>query len=159
MSHTVQIGQPVPDFKLPSSNGGETALHDLRGRKVVIYFYPKDNTPGCTQESCDFRDYHGDFEKYGATVIGISPDDLKSHAKFITKHSLPFELLADTEQKVSELFGVWQLKKLYGKEYFGVVRSTFLIDEQGQLAREWRSVKVAGHTDEVLTAVRELGQA
>lgn len=150
------IGQPVPDFSLPASNGGTVSLSDFRGRKVVLYFYPKDMTPGCTQESCDFRDYNPQIEASGAVILGISPDDLKSHGKFIEKHSLPFLLLADAEHQVCELFGVWKLKKNYGKEYMGVERSTFLIDQDGKLAREWRKVKVAGHAAEVLEAVKEL---
>ncbi len=153
----VQVGQAVPDFTLPASGGQDVRLSDCRGKKVVIYFYPKDMTPGCTQESCDFRDYHGDFATHNAVVLGISPDDLKSHAKFIEKHSLPFTLLSDTEHKVADLFGVWQLKKMYGREYYGIVRSTFLIDEEGKLAKEWRNVKVKEHTTEVLEAVRTLG--
>ncbi|WCR25184.1 thioredoxin-dependent thiol peroxidase [Paenibacillus thiaminolyticus] len=156
-SDQVQLGQAVPDFTLPSSTGDNISLRDYAGKKVVLYFYPKDMTPGCTQEACDFRDYHGDFEKYNAVVLGISPDTVKSHEKFIEKHGLPFPLLADTEHAVANLFGVWQLKKMYGKEYYGIVRSTFLIDGEGKLAKEWRKVKVKGHTEEVLEAVRELG--
>lgn len=155
-STQVELGQAVPDFTLPASTGQDVKLSDYRGKKVVIYFYPKDMTPGCTQESCDFRDYHGDFDKHGAVVLGISPDPIKSHTKFIEKHSLPFTLLSDTEHEAAELFGVWQLKKMYGREYYGIVRSTFLIDEAGKLVKEWRSVKVKGHTEEVLEAVREL---
>lgn len=153
----VQIGQTVPDFTLPGSNGKDVSLSDFRGKKVVLYFYPKDMTPGCTTESCDFRDYHSGFEELNAVVLGISPDDLTSHDKFIEKHNLPFVLLADEEQKVSELFGVWKLKKMYGKEFMGIERSTFLIDEEGKLANQWRKVKVDGHVQEVLEAVRELG--
>ncbi|EPY06794.1 alkyl hydroperoxide reductase/ Thiol specific antioxidant/ Mal allergen [Paenibacillus alvei TS-15] len=155
-STQVELGQVIPDFTLPASTGQDVKLCDYRGKKVVIYFYPKDMTPGCTQESCDFRDYHGDFEKHGVVVLGISPDPIKSHTKFIEKHSLPFTLLSDTEHEVADLFGVWQLKKMYGREYYGIVRSTFLIDEEGKLIKEWRSVKVKGHTNEVLEAVREL---
>ena len=155
-STQVELGQVIPDFTLPASTGQDVKLSDYRGKKVVIYFYPKDMTPGCTQESCDFRDYHGDFEKHGVVVLGISPDPIKSHTKFIEKHSLPFMLLSDTEHEVADLFGVWQLKKMYGREYYGIVRSTFLIDEEGKLIKEWRSVKVKGHTNEVLEAVREL---
>lgn len=154
MTEALPIGQAVPNFTLPGSNGQEVSLADYRGKKVVIYFYPKDMTPGCTQESCDFRDYHGDFEKFNTVVIGISPDPLKSHTKFIEKHQLPFTLLSDEEHQVAELFGVWQLKKNYGKEYMGIVRSTFLIDEEGKLMQEWRSVRVKGHTEEVLEAVK-----
>lgn len=154
VTEALHIGQAVPNFTLPASNGQDVSLADYRGKKVVIYFYPKDMTPGCTQESCDFRDYHGDFEKYNTVVLGISPDPLKSHAKFIEKHQLPFTLLSDENHQAAELFGVWQLKKNFGKEYMGIVRSTFLIDEEGKLVQEWRSVKVKGHTEEVLAAVR-----
>ncbi|MBD8500827.1 thioredoxin-dependent thiol peroxidase [Paenibacillus arenosi] len=153
MTEQAQLGQQI-DFTLPASNGEQVSLQDYRGKKVVIYFYPKDMTPGCTQESCDFRDYHGDFEKYNTVVLGISPDDLKSHNKFVAKHELPFLLLSDTEQTVAEQFGVWQLKKMYGREYYGIVRSTFLVDEEGRLVREWRNVKVNGHTQDVLEAVQ-----
>lgn len=144
------------DFKLPASNGSEVALSDYLGRNVVLYFYPKDNTPGCTTESCDFRDYNSQFEQRNTVVLGISPDDLKSHDKFIKKFELPFLLLADTEQVVSNQFGVWTLKKMYGKEYFGVERSTFLINAQGEIVKEWRKVKVDGHVQEVLEAVKGL---
>jgi peroxiredoxin Q/BCP len=144
------------DFTLHASNGQQVSLSDYRGKNVVLYFYPKDMTPGCTTESCDFRDYNGEFEKLNAIVLGVSPDDLKSHTKFINKYELPFLLLADTEQVVSNQFGVWQLKKMYGKEYMGVERSTFLINKDGEIVREWRKVKVDGHVQEVLEAVRAL---
>lgn len=144
------------DFKLHASNGHEIALSDYRGKNVVLYFYPKDMTPGCTTESCDFRDYNGQFEQLNTVVLGISPDDLKSHNKFIAKYELPFLLLADTEQIVSNQFGVWALKKMYGKEYFGIERSTFLINGDGEIVKEWRKVKVDGHVQEVLEAVKSL---
>lgn len=144
------------DFKLQASNGTEVSLSDYLGRNVVLYFYPKDNTPGCTTESCDFRDFSGQFEQLNTVVLGISPDDLKSHDKFIKKFELPFLLLADTEQVVSNQFGVWALKKMYGKEFFGIERSTFLINAQGEIVKEWRKVKVAGHVQEVLEAVKGL---
>jgi peroxiredoxin Q/BCP len=148
----VEVGQAVPDFTLPSSSGEEVSLQQFRGRKLIIYFYPADMTPTCTQESCDFRDAHPLFEDANATVLGISPDDLKSHHKFIDKYGLPFELLSDPDHTVCELFGVWQLKKLYGREYMGVVRSTFLIDEQGILIKEWRNIRIKNHTAKVLEA-------
>ncbi|MGG1311660.1 thioredoxin-dependent thiol peroxidase [Cohnella laeviribosi] len=150
----VQIGQPVPDFELPSSDGTLVRFSQFRGRKVVLYFYPKDMTPTCTQESCDFRDANASFGEANAVVLGISPDPVQSHAKFIAKHHLPFPLLADTDHKVAKMFGVWQEKKTFGKTYMGIVRSTFLIDEQGVLAKEWRNVKVKGHVEEVLAAAR-----
>lgn len=155
--HQVQIGQVVPDFRLPASVGEALALSDYRGRKVVIYFYPKNMTPACTQEACDFRDRSGQLQDLGAVVLGISGDPVKSHHRFIEKQNLPFPLLSDEDHEVCRLFGVWQLKKLYGREYEGIVRSTFLIDEQGVLVKEWRGVKVKGHADQVVEAVRALG--
>lgn len=151
----LSIGEPAPDFTLPASTGKNISLSDYRGKKVVLYFYPKDMTPTCTTESCDFRDYNGKFARAKAKVIGISPDEVKSHLKFIDKHELPFPLLADTEHNVCNLYGVWQEKSMYGRKYMGVVRSTFLIDEEGKLVREWRNVKVKGHVEEVLAAVKE----
>jgi peroxiredoxin Q/BCP len=156
MMSQVAVGQPVPDFTLPASNGKNVSLSDFRGKKVVVYFYPKDHTPTCTDEACSFRDYNGQFRDLNTEVLGISPDDLKSHDKFIAKHNLPFLLLADTEHKVCELFGVWKLKKMYGREYMGVERSTFLIDEQGKLVREWRKVRVKHHVQDVLDAVKAI---
>jgi peroxiredoxin Q/BCP len=153
----IKVGQAVPDFTLLSSSGEEVSLQQFRGRKLIIYFYPADMTPSCTQESCDFRDAHHLFGDAGAAVLGISPDGLSSHHKFIAKHGLPFELLSDPDHAVCELFGVWQLKKMYGKEYMGVVRSTFLIDEQGILFREWRKVRVKNHAAEVLEAAKAAG--
>lgn len=152
----MEIGQAAPDFTLPASNGESATLSDFLGKKVIVYFYPKDSTPACTQQACDFRDAYAALANKGAVVLGISPDPIKSHQRFIGKQELPFLLLSDTDHEVCELFDVWQLKKLYGKEYMGVVRSTFLIDEKGQLLREWRKVKVKGHVQQVLEAV-ELG--
>ncbi|MFD1884491.1 thioredoxin-dependent thiol peroxidase [Paenibacillus wenxiniae] len=150
----LQIGQPAPDFTLEASGGKEISLSDYRGRKVVLYFYPKDNTSSCTQEACDFRDSTAGYEQHGAVVLGVSPDSVKSHDKFTAKHELPFPLLADPDHAVAEAYGVWQLKKMYGKEYEGIVRSTFLIDEDGNLQQEWRNVKVKGHVDAVLEAIK-----
>ncbi|CAM3629203.1 thioredoxin-dependent thiol peroxidase [Marinicrinis lubricantis] len=152
----IEVGHVVPDFTLPASTGGTISLSDYKGKKVIIYFYPKDMTPGCTTESCDFRDYNGEFANLNTVVLGISADDLKSHGKFAEKYSLPFPLLSDEQHEVSELFGVWKLKKNFGKEYMGIERSTFLIDEEGKLVREWRSVKVENHVQEVLDAVKAL---
>ncbi|WP_336787468.1 peroxiredoxin [Paenibacillus sp. MMO-177] len=149
-----QVGQAVPDFTLPASTGGNISLSDYKGKKLVIYFYPKDNTPGCTVESCDFRDYNGQFKSYNTEVIGISPDDLASHDTFINDFQLPFPLLADTEHVASELFGVWKERSWNGETFMGIERSTFLIDENGVLAREWRGVSVDGHVLEVLEAVK-----
>lgn len=153
----LQLGQPAPDFTLEASGGNEISLSDYRGKKVVLYFYPKDNTTGCTQQACDFRDSTAGYEQYGAVVLGISPDSVTSHDKFAAKHELPFPLLSDPDHAVAEAYGVWQLKKMYGKEYEGIVRSTFLIDEEGNLQQEWRNVKVKGHIEKVLQAVQ--GQA
>lgn len=149
----LQIGQPVPEFTLEASGGQEISLSDYRGKKVVLYFYPKDSTPGCTQEACDFRDSSAAYEQKGAVVLGISPDPVKSHDKFAQKYELSFPLLSDPDHAVAEAFGVWQLKKMYGKEYEGIVRSTFLIDEEGILIKAWNKVKVKGHTEEVFAAL------
>ncbi|MFC5470814.1 peroxiredoxin [Cohnella suwonensis] len=151
----LEVGKPVPDFELPATNGngGVVRLGDYRGRKVVLYFYPKDSTPACTQESCDFRDASVAFGSENAAILGISANDLKSHDKFAKKYELPFPLLADTEHRVCELYGVWQEKQLYGRKYMGIVRSTFLIDENGLLAKEWRNLKVKGHVEEVRQAL------
>lgn len=148
-----QIGEPVPEFALPSSEGRTIALSEYRGRKVVLYFYPKNMTPACTQEACDFRDAHERILARGAAILGISLDPQASHAKFIAKNSLPFPLLSDEDHKVCEMFGVWQLKKLYGREYMGLVRSTFLIDEEGKLQAEWRNVRVKGHVAAILDEI------
>lgn len=149
----LSIGQEVPDFTLPASNGQEISLSQYRGQKIILYFYPKNMTPGCTQEACEFRDAHDQITAQGAVVLGISPDNLASHAKFIAKNELPFPLLSDEDHQVSEMFGVWQLKKLYGKEFMGIVRSTFLIDEQGVLVEEWRKVRVKGHVATALEGI------
>lgn len=151
----VHLFEKAPDFTLPAHDGTEVSLNEFRGRKVVIYFYPKNMTPACTTEACDFRDYSPLFAKYGAVVLGISGDKVASHDKFKAKYELPFPLLSDENHEVCRLFGVWQLKKLYGREYEGIVRSTFLIDEDGKLIREWRGVRVKGHVEQVLEAVEE----
>ncbi|MDF9844712.1 MULTISPECIES: thioredoxin-dependent thiol peroxidase [unclassified Paenibacillus] len=150
MTKPIEIGQQVPDFTLPASTGGDISLSQYLGRKVLLYFYPKNMTPACTQEACEFRDAHDEISARGAVLLGISPDSLASHGKFTEKNSLPFPLLSDEEHRVSEMFGVWQLKKLYGKEFMGIVRSTFLIDEQGKLAAEWRKIRVKGHVEMTL---------
>ncbi|WP_334076091.1 MULTISPECIES: thioredoxin-dependent thiol peroxidase [Paenibacillus] len=156
MENQVQPGQLVPDFTLPASGGGNITLSSLRGRKVVIYFYPKNMTPACTQEACDFRDRSGRLQELGAVVLGISGDPVKSHDRFREKQQLPFPLLSDEDHEVCRLFGVWQLKKLYGREYEGIVRSTFLIDEEGRLVQEWRGVRVKDHAERVVEAVQAL---
>jgi peroxiredoxin Q/BCP len=142
-------GKSVKDFSLPST-GGTFRLCDFRGSTVVLYFYPKDNTPGCTTEGLQFRDLHRKFTKAGAQVFGISRDSLKSHESFKAKMKFPFDLLSDAEEKACEQFGVMKMKSLYGRKYRGVERSTFVIDRNGALAREWRGVKVPGHAQEVL---------
>ena len=152
---TVAPGRKVPDFTLPATGGKPFKLSAAKGRKLVVYFYPKDNTSGCTQEGIDFRDLHAQFRKAGAEIVGVSPDSLASHEKFKAKYEFPFELLADTEKKACALFDVIKEKSMYGRKYMGVERSTFLIDDKGVLRREWRKVKVAGHAAEVLAAVRE----
>lgn len=150
----LEVGQPAPDFTLSDGSGQIISLSDLRGKKVVLYFYPKDMTPGCTQEACDFRDRHAEIEAAGAVLLGVSPDNAKSHQKFAAKYELPFRLLADTDTGLANAFGVWKEKSMYGRTYMGVERSTFLIDEEGKIARIWSKVKVSGHGDEVLAAVK-----
>jgi len=149
------IGKKIADFGLDST-AGAWRLKDASGAKLVIYFYPRDNTPGCTQESEAFRDLHAQFKKAKTVLIGISPDSVLSHQKFKTKFELPFELLADPERKVCTLFDVIKEKSLYGKKYMGVERSTFLLDEKGILRQEWRKVKVTGHAGSVLVAAQTL---
>jgi thioredoxin-dependent peroxiredoxin len=152
----VEIGKKAPAFKLPTDGGGTVALKDLKGQKVVLYFYPKDDTPGCTTEACGFRDALPDFSKVDAVVIGVSKDSVARHDKFKAKHDLPFTLAADEDGTVCEAYGTWIEKSLYGRKYMGIDRATFLIDEQGVLRGEWRKVKVKGHVDDVLAAARDL---
>ena len=153
------LGKPVRDFSLPSTGGGTFRLSEHRGKKLVLYFYPKDNTPGCTVEGSDFRDRHKDFVKAGAMVFGVSRDNMVSHEKFRQNLELPFDLIADTEEKLCHMFGVVKNKIMYGKKVKGIERSTFLIDAKGVLRAEWRGIKVAGHVDEVLKSVKELKKA
>lgn len=151
----VKIGSKVPDFTAAGTQGS-VSLSALAGTKVVIYFYPKDNTPGCTSEAGDFRDLHGDFVNAGATIFGVSRDSLRSHEGFRAKLGLPFDLLSDPDEALCELFGVMKMKNMYGKQVRGIERSTFLIDASGRLVREWRGVKVAQHATEVLEAARAI---
>lgn len=146
----------LPAFSLPGSDGKTWSRKDLSGKPVVLYFYPKDATPGCTTEACDFRDQHAGLLKLGITVLGVSPDNLTKHATFIAKQKLPFVLLADEEHVLADKLGVWGEKSLYGRTFMGIVRSTFLIGADGVILKEWRKVKVAGHATEVLTAAKEL---
>ena len=146
-------GDPAPDFALPSDDGRTIALKDLRGKKVVLYFYPNDDTPGCTKEACSFRDNLSRVTSKGAIVLGVSRDTLSSHGKFRDKYHLNFPLLADVDGRVTEAYGVWKEKSNYGRTYWGIERTTFLLDEKGVIARVWPKVKVEGHTDEVLAAL------
>jgi peroxiredoxin Q/BCP len=147
------IGTQAPSFALPSTSGATVSLADFAGRKVVLYFYPRDNTPGCTREACDFRDEHSALAKAGAVVLGVSSDSLKSHAGFRTKFALPFDLLVDEGNKVASAYHAYGEKLMYGKKVKGVIRSTFLIDERGKLAAVWSPVKVDGHVQAVLAAL------
>jgi peroxiredoxin Q/BCP len=149
-------GDQAPDFTLPTDGGGTLSLKQLRGKPVILYFYPKDDTSGCTAEACGFRDSLPDFSKASATVIGLSRDSAASHDKFKRKHGLTFPLAADVDGTVCEAYGTWVEKSLYGRKYMGIERATFLIDGKGAIRRIWRKVKVPGHVDEVLAAARAL---
>ncbi|MBM4765090.1 thioredoxin-dependent thiol peroxidase [Bacillus sp. B15-48] len=151
----VKLNEAAPDFELEASNGERVKLSDFPGKNVVLYFYPKDMTPGCTTEACDFRDHHQSFEDLNAVILGVSPDPITRHEKFIDKHGLPFLLLSDEDHKVAEAYDVWKLKKNFGKEYMGIERSTFIIDKQGKVAKEYRKVKVKGHVEDALNFIRE----
>jgi len=151
-----KIGSKIKDFSLPSSGGATWSSKDAAGRKLVIYFYPKDMTSGCTRESQDFRDLYGAFRKAGVDIVGVSRDSVKSHDKFTEKEKLPFPLLSDEDERLCKQFDVIHEKSLYGRKYLGVERSTFLLDGTGILRREWRKVKVPGHAEEVLEAAKSL---
>ena len=153
---SVEAGDKAPDFILPTDGNGSVSLKKLKGRKVILYFYPKDDTPGCTTQACGFRDNLRDFAKADAVVIGVSRDSVAAHDKFKKKFELPFPLAADLDGKVCEAYGTWIEKSMYGRKYMGVERSTFLIDGGGVLRQEWRKVKVPGHADEVLAAAKAL---
>jgi peroxiredoxin Q/BCP len=150
----VEEGKPAPDFELTSDSGESVKLSDLRGKPVVLYFYPKDDTPGCTTQACGIRDVYGELQQAGAVVLGVSPDDERSHVKFKEKYELPFTLLADTDHAVAEEYGVWGEKKYMGRTYMGVNRSTFVIDEAGNVKRVMHKVKPDTHADEVLETLR-----
>jgi peroxiredoxin Q/BCP len=146
----LKAGDKAPDFSLPSTDGSVVALKDLRGKKVVLYFYPKDDTPGCTKEACSFRDNLARVKRKGAVIYGVSADSVKAHQKFTEKFDLTFPLLSDETKEMINAYGVWQQKSFMGKKYMGIVRTTFIIDEQGKIAHIFPNVKVLGHTDEVL---------
>jgi peroxiredoxin Q/BCP len=150
----IEEGKPAPDFELSSDAGETVRLSELRGKPVVLYFYPKDDTPGCTAQACGIRDAYGEFEKEGAVVLGVSPDDERSHGKFRDKYDLPFTLLADTDHHVAERYGVWGEKKYRGRSYLGVKRWTFVIDADGNVKKVFPDVKPAEHTDNVLAVHR-----
>ena len=152
----IEVNQPVTDFEVAATGDQTIRLSDFRGRNVVLYFYPKDNTPGCTTEGQDFRDRMAEFEACDTVILGASRDGLKAHENFRAKHGFPFHLISDKDEALCNLFEVIKLKKLYGKEYLGIDRSTFLIDRDGILRRQWRGVKIKGHADEVLEAARNL---
>ena len=153
---SVTIGKPVSNCSLPATGNQEISLHDLHGKHLILYFYPKDNTPGCTQEGQDFRDMYKQFAAAGAEILGVSRDSVRSHENFKAKYEFPFHLLSDKDEVLCRQFDVIRQKKLYGREYMGVDRSTFLIDSAGVLRQEWRSVKVKGHAEAVLEAVKSL---
>jgi len=149
-------GTPAPDFTLLDQNGEETTLSKLKGSPVILYFYPKDDTSGCTKQACDFRDDYAEFQKAGARILGVSPDPVASHAKFAGKHELPFTLLADPEKTACQAYGVWKEKSMYGRKYMGVERTTFLIDAQGIVRQIFPKVKVTGHVEAVLKAIEAM---
>lgn len=158
MADWIEPGSKAPDFTLPSDDGGKIKLSALKGQPVVLYFYPRDDTPGCTREACAFRDQKSALANLGAKVLGVSADTLESHGKFRAKFELNFPLLADVDHKVAEKYGAWREKNLYGKKSMGIQRSTYLIDADGKVARVWKKVNVDGHDAEVIAAIKELGK-
>jgi peroxiredoxin Q/BCP len=156
MSEWVESGKKAPDFTLPADDGTKVKLKDLRGKPVVLYFYPRDDTPGCTKEACAFRDQQAALKKHGAVVLGVSADEVASHVKFRDKYKLNFPLLADVDHAVAEKYGAWREKNMYGKKSWGIQRSTFLIDAEGTIRRVWPRVQVDGHDEAVLAALKEL---
>ena len=157
MSEWIEEGEKAPPFTLEADNGETVKLADLQGTPVVLYFYPKDDTPGCTKEACAFRDQQSELQQLGAKVFGVSPDDVASHEKFRDKYGLNFPLLADPDHQVAEKYGAWREKNSYGKTSLGIQRSTFLIDREGRVAKLWKAVKVDGHDQHVIAAIKELG--
>jgi peroxiredoxin Q/BCP len=159
MGDWVEVGRKAPDFTLPSDGGNKVKLSAFAGQPVVLYFYPKDDTPGCTREACAFRDRKAALAKLGAVVLGVSADEVSSHEKFREKYELNFPLLADTEHRVAEKYGAWREKNMYGKKSMGIQRSTFLIDRAGKVAHVWKKVNVDGHDEEVIEAIKELAKS
>ena len=155
---SVEVGKKIPAFKLPATGEQTISLASLKGQNIVLYFYPKDNTPGCTTEGQDFRDSIAKFKRQNCIILGVSRDTVRTHENFKTKQKFPFDLLSDTEEELCGLFDVIKLKNMYGKKLLGIERSTFLINDKGVLKQEWRKVKVAGHVDEVLAAVKKLNK-
>ena len=155
-SNIPRIGQPAPDFTAKDRDGNSVSLQDFANQWLILYFYPKDNTPGCTTEAQEFTTYQAEFSELGAKIVGVSPDSEKSHGKFIDKHDLTIQLLSDPEHQVIEAYGTWRLKKFMGKEYMGVVRSTFLITPEGKIAQTWDKVRVKGHVEKVLQELQKL---
>jgi len=159
MPETVSVGKAVPNFTLPATGDKTISLKDLKGHNVVLYFYPKDSTPGCTTEGQTFRDNHAKFKRQNTVILGVSRDSIRSHENFREKQKFPFDLLSDAEEGLCQLFDVIKMKNMYGKKVRGIERSTFLIDDKGKLRQEWRKVKVDGHVEEVLAAVKALNKA
>ncbi|MCA9234141.1 MAG: thioredoxin-dependent thiol peroxidase [Planctomycetales bacterium] len=157
MGDWIEPGKKAPAFTLPADDGSKVKLADLAGQPVVLYFYPKDDTPGCTKEACAFRDRKKELEKLGAKVFGVSPDGIASHGKFRDKYKLNFPLLADEDHKIAEKYGAWREKNMYGKKSMGIQRSTYLIGPDGKVAQVWKRVQVDGHDEKVLAALKELG--
>ncbi len=151
----LEVGKKAPDFTLPDQDGKKVSLKDFKGKKIILYFYPKDNTSGCTKEACSFRDDFPKFKKTDAVILGVSPDSVSSHKKFAEKFNLPFTLLSDEEKKVLELYNVWKEKSMYGKKYMGVERTTYIIDETGKIKKIFNKVKVDGHNLEVMEALKD----
>lgn len=154
----LSVGDKAPQFALNDMDGNKVKLSDFKGKKIVLYFYPKDLTPGCTVEACAFRDDIGAFKKLGAAVLGVSADSEKTHQKFTTKHSLNFPLLADINHEVSEAYGAWQEKSMYGRKYWGIARITYIIDEKGKIAKAYEKVKVTNHSEEVIEALKAMSK-
>lgn len=157
MSDFLEVGSKAPAFTLANEAGKKVKLADLKGKPVVLYFYPRDDTPGCTKEACAFRDRYSEMEQLGAQIFGVSTDSQESHTKFRDKYELPFSLLVDADHAVSEKYGAWREKNMYGKKSMGIQRSTYVIDAQGKVAAVWKRVKVDGHDQQVIDALNELG--